>query len=138
MKDSKNSCFFLWCCFTVILLVIALACRPADQELLVAHIEGDVFLPNIRHSIWNFGDSMDCQVASRTSVAPDQRGDLLLCGAKTQLAWSQSWLRPDIRTQIYGAATKQTVKFHSAGHGGGRGHPISWLCKKTRDEIECN
>ena len=136
--DMKNACVFFWYCFTGMLLVIALGCRPKNQELLVSHIEGDVFLPDIRAGIWNFGEGIDCQIASRTSVLPDGRGDLLLCGAKTQLAWSQTWLRPDIRTQIYDAATKQRVKFRSAGHGGGRGHPPSWICKRIPDEIDCD
>jgi hypothetical protein len=125
-------------CLTGVLLLIALGCKPKNQDLLVAHIEGDVFLPNLRAGAWNLDEGLNCQIASRTSMPPDSRGDLLLCGAKTQFAWSQTWLRADIRTQIYDAATKRRVNFQSSGHGGGRVSPPSWLCRRTPDEIDCD
>lgn len=105
--------------------------------MLVAYLQGDVFLPNLHTAAWNLGEHVECEVASRTSVAPDKRGDLLLCGAQTQLAWSQTWLRPDIESQLYNRATPFFVVFHSTGHGGGRYAPPVWTCTKTPSEIDC-
>ncbi len=122
------------------LIVIAGGCRPRDQKLLVANVEGDVFAPALTATSWKLGAGMDCQVASRTSIPPDERGDLLLCGGKTQLAWAQTWLRPDIKNQIYNAAKKEVVQFHSSGgtgHGGKYSPPI-WRCKRMPDGIECD
>jgi hypothetical protein len=64
--------------------------------MLVVYVQGDVFLPDLRPAMWNPGEEIDCEIASRTSTSIDKRGDLLLCGAQTQLAWSQGWLRADI------------------------------------------
>jgi hypothetical protein len=58
----------------------------------VACVQGEAFLPDLRAGTWNVHEEMECQVANRTSIPPDERGDLLLCGAKTQLAWSQACL----------------------------------------------
>jgi hypothetical protein len=94
----------------------------------VALVQGDVFLPHLSASPWNFSEVIECQLASRTSIPPDGRGDLLLCGEKTQLAWSQALLRPDIKTQIYAASERLAVEFHSVGHPllGNRSKPRSW------------
>lgn len=121
----------------VVFLAVFVGCRPANQDMLVAYVEGDVFLPSLRAGHWDFGEDVECELASRTSVLPDDRGDLLLCGAKTQLAWSQAWLRADIKTQIYETAVKQTVKFHSLGRGGNRGGHRFWQCKRAPDEVDC-
>jgi hypothetical protein len=125
---------------TWLLLIFAVGCRPKSQDMLVAYVQGDVFLPNLRAGVWNVGEGLECQIASRTSIPPDERGDLLLCGAKTQLAWSQTWLRPDIKTEIYGAAKKQTVKFLGSGHVGhnGRYSPRLWQCRRTVARFECD
>jgi hypothetical protein len=120
-----------------LLLSIVVGCRPENQNMLVAYVEGDVFLPSLRAGRWDFGEDVECEIASRTSTRPDDRGDLLLCGAKTQLAWSQAWLRADIKTQIYDAAIKQTVTFHSVGRGGNRGGHRFWQCKRAPDEVDC-
>jgi hypothetical protein len=136
----KNSCSALKCCATAMLLVIAIGCRPKNQDMLVVDVQGDVFLSRLTASIWNFGEVIECQIASRTSIPPDERGDLLLCGAKTQLAWSQTWLRSDIKTQIYAAAERQAVEFRNAGHPllGNRYSPRLWQCRKTPDRILCD
>ena len=134
----KKASLCLGYCFAGILLLVASGRKPKNEDLLVVYIEGDVFLPDIRPAAWNLGEGLDCEIASRTSMPPDTRGDLLLCGAKTQLAWSQTWLGADIKAQIYDAATKRRVKFQSRGHGGGRSAPPTWLCRKTRDEIDCD
>jgi hypothetical protein len=136
----KNSCSRLRYCAAALLLIIAIGCRPKNEDMLVAHVQGDVFLPHLSAGLWNFSEVIECQIASRTSIPPDGRGDLLLCGEKTQLAWSQTWLRPDIKTQIYAAAEKQPVEFHSAGHPllGNRSKPRSWQCRKTPDRVVCD
>lgn len=135
----RNSCSLLGYCTAALLLVIALGCRPKNQDMLVAHVQGDVFLPHLGAGIWNFGEVIECQIASRTSIPTDKRGDLLLCGAKTQLAWSQTWLRPDIKTQIYAASKRQAVEFRSVGHPvlGTRYSSPTWQCRKTTDRIVC-
>jgi hypothetical protein len=136
----KNSCSPLRYFATALMLVVAMGCRPKNQDMLVAHVQGDVFLPHLSASIWNFREVIDCQIASRTSIPPDERGDLLLCGAKTQLAWSQTWLRPDIKTQIYAAAERQAIEFRSVGHPAlvNRYSPRLWRCRKTLDRIVCD
>lgn len=123
-----------------LLIFIAIGCRPKKRDLLVAYLQGDVFLPHLKAGIWNIGERTECQIASHTSIPPDERGDLLLCGAKTQLAWSQTWLRPDIKTEIYDSAKKQRVTFHGAGHPGhnGRYSPRLWECTMAADDIDCD
>ena len=125
---------------TWLLLTFAVGCRPKSPDMLVAYVQGDVFLPNLRAGVWNVGEGLECQIASRTSIPPEERGNLLLCGAKTQLAWSQAWLRPDIKTEIYSAAKKQAVRLHSAGHPGhdGRYSPLLWQCRQSPERIDCD
>jgi hypothetical protein len=136
----KNSGSPLRYCAAALLLIIAIGCRPKNQDMLVAHVQGDVFLPHLSASLWNVSEVIECQLASRTSIPPDERGDVLLCGEKTQLAWSQTWLRPDIKTQIYAAAERLAVEFRSVGHPllGNRSKPRSWQCRKTPDRVMCN
>jgi hypothetical protein len=105
--------------------------------MLVAYVQGDIFLPDLQLGTWNFGETKRCEIASRGTIPPDKRGDLLLCGDKTQLAWSQTWLRGDIKTQIYEAAKTQFVNFHSIGHGGTRGGRVWWQCTKSSAGIDC-
>jgi hypothetical protein len=118
-------------------LTLGVGCRPENRNMLVAHVEGDVFLPRLRDGRWGPEENVECEIASRTSVSPDDRGDLLLCGTQTQLAWSQTWLRADIKTQIYEAAIEQKVTFHSVGRGGNRGGHRFWQCKRTLGKIDC-
>jgi hypothetical protein len=123
-----------------LLLIFATECRPANQTILVAYVKGDVFLPNLESGNWNINEIQECEIASRESVPnkPEEGRDLLLCGEKTQLAWSQTWLREDIRVQIYAAAKKLHVNFRSAGHGGrSRGSSPRWQCKKRADGLDC-
>jgi hypothetical protein len=118
-------------------LAFTAACRPPSGVMRVAYISGDIYLPQIESTPWREGDVLPCQLATRTSIAPDKRGDLLLCGEKTRLAWDVTWLREDIRTSIYQASHHEMVKFLSRGsrdYKGGRG---GWLCRKTADGIEC-
>jgi hypothetical protein len=122
----------------IALLVIAtVGCRPKNQTMLVVYVEGDIFLPKLSAGTWNVGEAQRCQIASRGSVPPDKKGDLLLCGGKTQLAWSQTWLRSDIKSQIYEAATAHPVVFHSMGKPAGRGESPRWSCRKTWEGVDC-
>ena len=82
----KNSCSRLRYCTAALLLIVAVGCRPKNEDMLVAHVQGDVFLPHLSAGLWNFSEVIECQIASPTSIPPDGRGDLLLCGEKTQLA----------------------------------------------------
>jgi hypothetical protein len=121
-----------------LVLLVSIGCRPKNQNMLVAYVEGDVFLPDLRPGAWNSGATVECEIASRTSTLPDRRGDLLLCGDKTQFAWSQTWLRADIKTKIYSAASHRVVNFHSSGHlGGPKDSHRFWRCRSTSDNIDC-
>jgi len=128
-----------WLLLGGILIILAslLECRPRDRDISVAYVWGDSFLPDLRPRSWRIGDSATCYLASGTSVKPDKRGDLLLCGEPTQRAWSQTWLRDDIRSQLYQNAQTFPVKFHSAGRRGGRYNGPVWSCKRTSGAIEC-
>lgn len=118
-------------------LTVPFGCGPKTQQMLVVSVQGDVFLPDLRATVWYADEDKHCQIASLGSVRADSRGDLLLCGNATQLAWSQSWLRKDIRDQIYANATNQTVHFHNGGHPAGEYESPFWLCKKASETIEC-
>lgn len=120
-----------------LLLVLSAACRPPNQNMLVVNVQGDIFLPKLRASRWNVGQAELCEIASRGSIPPDARGDLLLCGEATRLAWSQTWLRSDIKTQIYGDAQTRMVRFHGIGHDGGRGRSPLWTCSRSEIGIDC-
>lgn len=120
-------------------LVVGTACRPKNQEMLVAYVQGDIFLPHITPQAWNLGETKECQIASLTSQKPDDRGDLLLCGYCAQLGWSQIWLRRDIEDQIYSSSLKKSVRFHSIGHDrGSRNSDPWWKCQKNIDGIDCD
>src|SRR5947209_5593498 len=129
-----------WLLFPSILIVSAtlIGCRPKDRDVLVAYVEGDVFLPDLRARPWRVGDSVSCYLASGTSVKPDKRGDLLLCGEQTQAACSQTWLRDDVRSQLYANAESFPVKFRSAGRDRGRYRGPVWTCKRTSETISVN
>ncbi len=122
----------------LLILGTAFGCRPKDQTMLVVYVSGDVFLPDLRSSPWIPGKSVDCAIASRTSVQPEKGRDLLLCGRQSQDAWLQgSWLRGDIRSQFYDNARPFFVTFHSNGHAAGRYHPSEWSCTRTPEAIDC-
>ncbi|PYX09411.1 MAG: hypothetical protein DMG88_07140 [Acidobacteria bacterium] len=109
--------------------------------MLVAYVQGDVLLPALTSAIWNVDETKECEIATRDDLSnppSDERGDLLLCGDKTRFAWSQTWLRGDIKSQIYQSAKEQAVKFHSIGHSGPhKGSPSWWRCRRTLDGIDC-
>lgn len=120
-----------------VFVIASFGCTPKNRNMLVASVEGDIFLPYLRLNAWEYGEARDCEIASMGSVRPDQRGDLLLCGEKTRLAWSQTWLRADIKNQIYEAAKEQPVNFHSSGRPGGRGESPIWRCTRRADRFDC-
>ena len=70
-------------------------------------------------------------------MRPDERGDLLLCGAETLTAWSMSFVRPDIKSQIYQNASTYYVTFRSGGHSS-RGGDTWWMCQKTPEGVNCD
>jgi hypothetical protein len=126
---------------TVLMVVGSTGCKSyRSQAMLVARVDGDIYLPAIRSVVWNEADSVDCELASQQFVRqPAPPDDLLLCGQKTLLAWSVTWLRSDIKAEIYRAAEKRTVIFHRAGHGrGSRNFHRYWNCRWTSEHIDCN
>ena len=112
--------------YGAVLLLLVAECKPPAQKMLVVYVHGDVFLPDFRSATWNSGDAVDCELASKTSIPIDKRGDLLLCGGLTQLAWSQTWLRADIKSQLYQSANTLAVDF--SWHGSRRrADPASYV-----------
>ena len=91
----------------------------------------------MRQDRWNEGDVKECQIASRSSIPPDKRGDLLLCGSDTLNAWSVTWLLPGVKSQIYEKTSSFPVTFRSSGHSS-RAHDTWWWCKRTLDRIDCD
>jgi hypothetical protein len=75
--------------------------------------------------------------ASRSSQPPDKRGDVLVCGSDTELAWNLGWLRPDLRNKIYENARLLKVRFRSSGHSS-RNKGTWWICKRNDEEIICD
>jgi hypothetical protein len=122
---------------SVLILGTALGCKPKDQKMLVVYVSGDVYLPDLRSRPWNLGKSVNCAIASRTSVQPKKGQDLLLCGSQTQEAWLQSWLRDDIGSQLYDNSRSFLVTFHSNGHATSRFLPTQWTCTRTPGTIDC-
>lgn len=124
-----------------LVLIVATGCRPRSRNMLVAYVQGEVLLPALTSAIWNVDETKECEIATRDDLSnppSDERGDLLLCGDKTRFAWSQTWLRGDIKSQIYQSAKEQAVKFHSIGHSGPhKGSPSWWRCRRTLDGIDC-
>ena len=124
----------LKCAVMTALILLSAGCAPPDRTMPVANVR-DVF-SNLRPDKWDYGEVKKCQIASRSTQKPDDRGDLLLCGGETLTGWSMSWLRPDVKTQIYENARTLTVTFRSAGHW--RRGDTQWLCRRTPDKIECD
>jgi len=122
---------------TCLALALTVGCRPPSGVMRVAYISGDIYLPQIESTPWREGQVQPCQLASLTSIQPDKRGDLLVCGEKTRLAWNVTWLREDIRTSIYQASRAEMVRFLSRGSRDSKGRRGGWLCSKTGDGLEC-
>lgn len=127
----------------VVSAVIAVAAvlhleSPRNQTMLVAYIQGDVFSHSAGAQVWKYGQGIECVLASGSlQFPPDTRGDVLLCGDRTQLAWSQVWLRSDTKDQVYDAARMLEVTFRGTGRGR-RGWGASWSCKRLPESIDCD
>ena len=102
------------------------ACTHKTVNMLVTY----------NHAAWDTGEIKDCEKASGTSVAPDRRGDVLLCDSDVHVAWIRSQ-----KDEVYAAARTYSVTFLSSGKDEpwvvGPGHDTFWDCKKTADGIEC-
>jgi hypothetical protein len=61
--------------------------------MLVAYFADSGFWLDLRPGSWDFGETKRCAIASHGTIQPDKIGDLLLCGDKIQMAWSQTYLR---------------------------------------------
>jgi len=130
--------------FAVCLLLLT-ACSPKTQELKVVYERGDY--AHLTPDTWEAGEAKECQFASRTSVAPDGRGDLFLCGTDSGVAWVVTKFAGQFaevshaRDVLYEDAKTFPVAIHGAGHDeqwvDGSGHGTYWQCKKMADRIDC-
>lgn len=103
----------------------------------VACVYGDIYLPSLQPEDWKAGAIQKCWLASRTAPTPNGATDLLLCSATAKQAWTITWLREDVRRNLYAASVQRQVNFHSSGHGGSRFDSEWWSCKNAVESIEC-
>lgn len=103
----------------------------------VACIRSGYAVYGVKPNVWADGEAKECQLASRSTQRPDERGDLLLCGTDTLVAWGMSWVRPDFKSQIYQNARTFAVTFRTAGHSG-RARDTWWWCKRMSESIRCD
>lgn len=140
--------------FPALLLVVFLSvfsnsgCRSHTcRQMLVARVEGDIYLPHLGGVSWGSEEPVDCELASQQNggfsspfnliptPAPD---DVLLCGNETLTAWSATSLRPDIKADIYRVSEKRSVDFRNSGRGRGvRDSHRYWDCRLASDYIVC-
>ena len=140
---------FLALLLTAILSVVSNSgCMShTSHQMLVARVEGDIYLPRLWGVSWSSEEPVDCELASQQNggftspfnliptPAPD---DVLLCGNKTLTAWSVTSLRPDIKAEIYRVSEKQRVDFRNSGHSRGvRDSHRYWDCRFASDHIDC-
>jgi len=108
-----------------ILLLLLCGCAHRTVEMRVSYNSG-----------WDVGEIKKCERASGTSVAPDNRGDVLLCDSGPQVDWIQSH-----RDAVYESAKTYSVVLLTNGKDepwvSGKGHDTFWQCKKTANDIEC-
>ena len=103
--------------------------------MLVSDVRGN-FYYGFSSGAWDLDEIKECEIASRTSLPPDDKTDLLLCGMDTRQAWKLSWIRRDLRTVVYDHAQSLAVTFHSAGEKRGKRETV-WKCKKIQEGIYC-
>lgn len=120
----------------IVLLIFAVACTPKGGSMSVVYLRGNT-ADGMRAGAWDYGEVKDCQISGRSTQPADERGELLLCGHDTTLVWNVSWLRPDLKTQIYDGAKTMAVTFRSSGHSA-RSRGTWWECRRTPDVIECD
>jgi len=123
---------------TCLFICGCVACStPKNQRMPVACMYGDFFSHSARARVWKDGDRVECRLPRRSVFSePDKRGDILLCGDQTQVAWDEAWLKSDIRDQIYANATMFEVTFHGTGRSNKNSGP-SWWCRKLSQGIDC-
>ena len=85
-------------CVISLVILVNTGCRPKNQDMLVAYVRGN-FADGVKQGTWDIGEVTECGDTNR-DVLPDKRWDLLVCGAETESAWEQIWLRNDIKSQI--------------------------------------
>jgi len=113
-------------------------CRPADQRMLVAYVRGS-WVIGVTPGTWNVGETKDCEIASRSPILPDSRGDVLLCGEVTRETWGLA-AGNDLRSQIYEAATPRDVAFVNSGHpmySGSKFTHTLWQCERAGEDLRC-
>ena len=103
--------------------------------MLVSYVRGN-FYYGFSSGAWDLNEVKECEMASRTSLPPIDRMDVLLCGMDTRQAWKLSWIRSDLRTVIYDHARSLAVTFHSAGKPRGKKETV-WKCKRISEGIYC-
>jgi len=124
-------------CCAIVVLILEAGCAPKDRSIPVACIRSGYAAYGVKPDTWDYGETKECQLASRSTQPPDERGDMLLCGTETLTAWGMSWLRPDFKSQIYQNARTFPVTFRSAGHSS-RAHDTWWWCKRTAESVSCD
>lgn len=124
--------------YAISLCILLANCKPPDQKILVATVRGN-YISGIRARSWNYGEVRVCELASKSTVPPDTRGDLLLCGSETQDAWGNTEDNKG-RSDIYSSAVMTNVKFLNSGHPGASGSKFSrtiWHCQKSMEGVLC-
>ena len=71
----------------LLLLLVAVACAPKGGNMQVAFLRGNAAY-GMTQDKWDYGETKECQLASRSSQPPGPRGDVLVCGSETELAWN--------------------------------------------------
>ena len=103
--------------FPALLLVVILSvisnsgCKSHTScQMLVARVDGDIYLPRLGGVPWSEEEPVDCELASQQRggfsspfnlIQTPSSDDVLLCGNKTLTAWSVTSLRADIKAEIY-------------------------------------
>ena len=119
-----------------LIVLLCEGCAPKGGTMQVAYLKGN-WAYGVTQGMWDYGETRECQLASRSSQPPDKRLDVLVCGSDTELAWNLGWLRPDLRNKIYENARLLKVRFRSSGHSS-RNKGTWWICKRNDEEIICD
>jgi hypothetical protein len=102
--------------------------------VLVACVRGN-YAYGVKPGTWALGEVKECGMAKR-AMLPDQRRDLLVCGAETQAAWDVAWLRSDIKSLLLDSAKTFAVTFHGVGRSRrDTFQPRVWQCKRTSERV---
>ena len=137
LLGDREGLFVLVAVVAAVSWLFSPARKPHDQVLLISCIEGDVYMAALRPRAWDYGENQECELASRGSVPPDSRGDIMLCGSRAQLAWSIVAYRKDVMDAIYNTARTLEVHFHGNGHGDSRNSNPKWTCRRGLEGLDC-